>query len=475
MEIDVTGLLASLPSERWFGGKGRPLKDIEVVDKGVIEDGPPALVLSVVRVSFADGGTEHLYHLPLLVDEGSPARDALREEDALKVLGDLMAHGTSIKGREGVFQFGGPGLDPLAPPGGRSVRVVGSEQSNSSVVLDDQVIVKLFRRVEVGANPDLELTRFLTGETFEHIPLHLGEIVYEGQIDEEEISIDLGIAQQFIPDATEGWDLTLRHLHRLYDEVNDLDAREDMRFLTEERAHEILRELDDLGEVTSQLHVALARSEGDPDLAPEPIDRFDLEGWSERARKSLVNLVKGVAPELKATSEAINERINRLRTLEEAGPKIRIHGDYHLGQAISSTRGWMVLDFEGEPARTLEERREKQSALRDVAGILRSFNYAAVAALFQRAEPESDEWARLEPWAEMWERLARERFLHAYLSRAHEGKFLPTDRETLMTMLDVFELDKALYELGYEYTHRPDWIRIPLRGIAHVLEREPAQ
>jgi len=473
MNLDVTPLLESLPSARWFGGKGRPIRDIEVVDFGVVEDGPPALVFSIVRVNFADEGPEHLYHLPLIVEEGM-ATDAFQDPDRLKIIGDLMAHGTSIKGHDGVFQFSGPGLDPLSPPG-EEIRVMSAEQSNTSLVLDESVIVKVFRRLEVGTNPDLEMTRFLTNEGFQYIPLHVGEIDYAGVDEEQEMSIDLGIAQQFMPDATEGWEQTLAYLDRFYAEASDLDAREDMRFLTEERAHEIFRSLEDLGEVTALLHVTMSRAEGDPDLAPEPTDRFDLEAWAERARKSLAALVKDSAPELAGTADAINERINGLRSIQEAGAKLRIHGDYHLGQVLASGRGWMILDFEGEPIRSLEERRVKQSPLRDVAGMLRSFNYAAITALFAKAEPESEDWLRLEPWAEMWETVARERFLHAYLTRSHEGHFLPTDREELFTMLDVFEIDKALYELAYEHSHRPDWVRIPLRGIAQVLEREPAR
>ena len=131
----------------------------------------------------------------------------------------------------------------------------------------------------------------------------------------------------------------------------------------------------------------------------------------------------------------------------------------------------MILDFEGEPARSLEERRAKHSPLKDVAGMLRSIGYAASASLFERAGDDPSEWERLEPWALEWERMARERFLRGYLARSHEGNFLPPDRESQFALLDFFEIDKALYELGYELNHRPDWIHIPLRGIRQVIER----
>ena len=479
VKVNVTPLLDSLPSRRWFGGKGRPLRDIQVVDSGVVEDGPPALVLALVRVRFADDLGDHLYHLPLLMDEDQQARDAFEEVERLAILGDLMAHGTSIKGEHGVFQFGGPGLDPLAPAGRSSVRRIGAEQSNSSLVLDEHVIVKLFRKVEPGSNPDLELTRVLTNEAFDHIPQHLGEVVYQSEVtadeeaNEEFWTVDLGIAQTFFPEANEGWSKTLDHVENFLNQIDDLDAREDMRFLTEERAHDFLRSVDDLGDATALLHITLAREEAAPELAPEPIDDFDLERWAVRASELLERVLQVGDGEIAAARKAIQDRIDALRIVSDAGAKTRVHGDLHLGQVISTSRGWMFIDFEGEPARKLDERRAKHSPLRDVAGMLRSFSYAAIASLFARTEPESPEWQRLEPWADMWETVVRERFLHAYLTRTHEGKFLPADREALSTMLDAFEIDKALYELSYERSHRPAWTRIPIAGIYKVLERAP--
>jgi trehalose synthase-fused probable maltokinase len=472
IQIDTRQLHERLPEKRWFGGKGRPIASIDVLDSGTIEDGPPALVLTVVSVHYEWGAGE-LYHLPLLVEEDGSARDALDEPDRLRVLGDLMAHGSSIKGDYGVFQFGGPGLDPLSPPGSSSARTMGAEQTNTSLVLDEHVIIKLFRRVAVGANPDLELARLLTAEDFEHVPPHVGEFTYERETDDDQgLRIDLGLAQQFMPEAKEGWTDVLRRLHELYDAIDPEDATEDIHFLIEERARKLLQNLDDLGDVTGSLHVMLAKEELEHEYAPEPVDEFDLKNWVERALESLEALLAEKTAELETHAPAVRDRIQRLMDLEHGGQKTRVHGDYHLGQVLRTTRGWMILDFEGEPARPLEERTAKQSPLRDVAGMLRSLSYAAVAALFERCEVDSDEWRRLEPWATTWEEIARERFLNAYLTRVHERRFLlPADREPIDVMLDVFEIDKALYELGYERRHRPDWARIPLRGIARVIER----
>ena len=470
MNIDTQQILERLPEQRWFGWKGRAMKSVEVVDFGVVDDGEPTLTLAIIRATFEGGSA--LFQMPLLVEADGSSRDAFDDVDRLRVFGACLAHGTSVKGAHGTFRFTGPGLDPLSPPGKISARTMGAEQTNTSLVLDEQMIVKLFRRVDLGHNPDLELTRVLTEGGFMHTPPHVGELDYEGVIDGEEVQIDLCVAQQFLSDSIEGWSETLKRLHQLYDSIEDQDVAEDMRFLTEERAGDLLKLIQDLGEVTASLHIALSREELDPDIAPEPIERPDLEEWSRSARSALNALLDEGVTELQDLAPRIEERVAHITEVTEPGLKTRAHADYHLGQVLLTGRGWMILDFEGEPARTLDERRAKTSPLRDVAGMLRSFNYAATAALFERAEPDSEEWKRLAPWADTWETLARERFIHGYLTRSHEGRFVPRDRNELMIMLNVFEIDKALYEVGYERGHRPDWVRIPLHGIAKTLEAE---
>ena len=467
MKIDTQQIAERLPEQRWFGWKDRAINSVEVIDYGVVDEGDPPLVLAIVRVNF-DGG-DALFQLPLLVEEDGSTRDAFEDIDRLRFFGACLAHGASVKGTHGTFRFTGPGLDPLSPPGAISSRTLGAEQTNTSLVLDETMIVKLFRRVDTGHNPDLELTRVLTEHGFNHTPPHLGELVYEGTIGEQEVQIDLCVAQQFLSDSIEGWSETLKRLHQLYDAIEDQDVAEDMRFLIEERAGDLLNLIQDLGEVTASLHVTLSREELDPEIAPEPIEPHDLEEWSQSALSALQTLLDDGVTELQDIAPQIEERIGSLAEVTEPGLKTRAHADYHLGQVLLTGRGWMILDFEGEPARTLEERRAKTSPLRDVAGMLRSFNYAATAALFERAEADSEEWKRLEPWAETWEELARERFVHGYLTRSHEGRFVPRDRDELMVMVDVFEIDKALYEVGYERGHRPEWVRIPLRGIAKTV------
>ncbi|HEX2240836.1 MAG TPA: hypothetical protein VHJ82_06835, partial [Actinomycetota bacterium] len=225
--------------------------------------------------------------------------------------------------------------------------------------------------------------------------------------------------------------------------------------------------IDELGDATAALHVALAREEMEPALVPEPIEPADLAAWADSALQALEREA-AESSDLVALVPAISEHLEALRTITDPGWKMRIHNDYHLGQVLATPRGWLIIDFEGEPARSLAERRAKQSPLRDAAGMLRSFNYASVTA---RSKATGTDEETLQSWAEAWEQLAREHFLHGYLRKSHEGRFLPSDRNDLMTMLTAFELDKALYELGYERRNRPEWKHIPLEGIRQIIER----
>ena len=470
--IEVDTLTAQLPLKRWFGAKERTLGGATLIDEVVIDDGPPPLVAALARIGFSDGGSE-IYNLLLIAAGDGELRDPFETDPGrLEALGRHMAHGSTLRGRSGTFRFSGPGLDPLSAPGQDSVRAVSSEQSNSSVIFDESVIMKVLRRIEPGPNPELEMARLLTGEGFANIPPQVGEFRYEpDQGNPESDFYDLGIAQHFLTDARDGWEETTNHIDRLLEHAGKLNLdrlQEDV----EQEASEILDQIDQLGDVTAQLHVMLARDGLDADFAADPVDSSDLKQWAERARDSLERArISGAPAELVTAADQI---IELLFSVAHPGAKTRIHGDYHLGQTMLTDRGWMILDFEGEPARSLAERRSKDSPLRDIAGMLRSFSYAATASLFHIADPGSEEWRSLKPIAEAWEGLARNRFLRAYLRTSHEGEFLP-DEDSTETMLNVFEIDKALYELSYERSHRPSWARIPLEGIRHVIERQAAR
>lgn len=473
MKIDTQGLLETMPGRRWFGAKTRSLDSLEVLDYCLLDEGPPALVVALALVRFADGGKD-LYQLPLAVDEAG-TRDAFDDGRPLPVFGRLMAHGVTCPGERGSFRFGGAGLDPSSPPGEKFARVLEAEQSNSSMVLDDEVIMKFFRRVETGPNPELELNRVLTSEGFENVPAQVGELYYEGPLrGTGDVQLDLAIAQRFVTDGVDGWEETLRHLRDFFSWARNHVQRaapRQVRRLTENHSESWLNMVGELGDVTARMHVTLARKNLEPSFAPEALDVGDLKQWADAIMVAVQRLTEAGVEELVELKDDIEECVGRLVEVDDPGLVTRIHGDYHLGQTMITPRGWLLLDFEGEPARSLAQRRAKQSPLRDVAGMLRSFSYASFSGLFEQGDPESEAWKVLRPWARGWEAVTRERFLNSYMRTSHEGGFLPPLREDLTAILDVLEMDKALYELGYERGHRPGWMHVPLQGMSDVIGR----
>jgi trehalose synthase-fused probable maltokinase len=468
--IDLHQIVQRLPERRWFGAKGRNIAGATLVDAAIVEEGDPSLVIALISLDYG-GGNSDFYHLPLLVGSDGSTSEAVDHPDRLLVLGELMAHGTPLKGTNSLFNFAGPGLNPMAEQVWSTARSLGTDQSNTSVVMDESVIIKFLRRVQPGINPERELTRLLTNLGFPHIPEHIGEISFEGSLDDEDISIDLAIAQRYLPGAVEGWKRVIEHLHSLYalaPAAGDTSVPE-LLAIVEDKGAENLLSLQELGDVSAGLHVALTKEELDPDSLPALIQRRDLQRWADDIRASAASLIAAGVGEVERWNERLERRLERLLKITRAGFKTRIHGDYHLGQVLATERGWMIIDFEGEPARSLEERRQRHSPLRDVAGMLRSFSYAAAVSLSEVAEPRSEEWQRLQPLANVWEDLARSRFLTAYLRRSHEGKFLPPNRSDLKIMLDALEIEKALYEIGYEQQNRPAWLEIPLGGLARIL------
>jgi trehalose synthase-fused probable maltokinase len=323
------------------------------------------------------------------------------------------------------------------------VRPVGVEQSNSSVVFGEELILKAFRRVEPGINPELELLRFLSAREFPHIAPLAGWYEVEGR----HIDATLGILQEYLSGARDGWELTLDELG------SDPDA--------------MLDRLNALGAVVGELHSALGSDRDDPAFCPdEPsiealsIITANVDEQIERVFLDLPDDREAVAP-IVGRGQDVRERLNMLSHVAVGGRVIRTHGDLHLGQTMLTDRGWVILDFEGEPARPLPERRLKRSPLRDVAGMLRSFSYAVAGARLLRGfDPPED-----------WEDRARERFLEGYHGSV-DATLLPPGQQAAEQLLAVFELEKAVYELRYELNNRPDWVSIPVAGILRLLESE---
>jgi maltose alpha-D-glucosyltransferase/alpha-amylase len=241
-----------------------------------------------------------------------------------------------------------------------------------------------------------------------------------------------------------------------------------------------------LGERTAEMHAALSTPTGNPDFEPEPVTAADREGWrdqalrqADRAFQSLRLARPTLSPEigeevdrLLAREAAVAERITRLASGPITAAKVRIHGDFHLGQVLRSSTDWAIIDFEGEPAKTLAQRRARNMPLRDVAGMLRSFDYCSWAALRHIADVHADAVPRLRPLAEEWEAEARRSFLDGYLSRIGDSPSHPREPAELSRLLSLFELEKALYEIVYEAGNRPSWLPIPIRGVMEVMDSQ---
>ncbi|MDX6599010.1 MAG: maltokinase, partial [Gaiellales bacterium] len=413
-ESTLTPLLGA---QRWFGSKARTLAGGRVVDS---EELAPGCVLALFRADFAEGGDE-LYQLPMrLNDDGAPELSLADPVLAHGLLAALRS-GQPIASLEGSLEFALTGPLPeasaLVP-----VRAVGGEQSNSSVVFGGQVILKVYRRLQDGESTELELLRFLAGQGFEHTPRLLGWYSYAGA----SITATLGVLQAFVPDARDGWELALESFG------------DPAPFLPHLRR---------LGEVTARMHSALAGDADDPAFRPEPLGSGAAESSEAEARDALEALEPGGGAEpVRARTADVLERLRSLHRAGTGGQAIRQHGDYHLGQVLWAGGDWLVLDFEGEPARPLAERRRKSSPLRDVAGMLRSFAYAAETVRSRGDAPAGD-----------WERDARAAFLAGYDAKIDQA-LLPSAGVARASLLAACELEKALYELRYELNNRPDWV-----------------
>ena len=459
--LDEEKLADWLLDRRWFGSKARDVASIHVLDVVAVHDGPPALSSALVEARYP-GGTHDVYQLLLgvgadgmedaaIVDVGGvTVYDAFADPRACELLGGLLREGAEVHGEHARVEFHWlEGVEPPRP--GAHVRPIGAEQSNTSIVFDDKLVLKAFRRVEAGDNPELEMLRFLSERGFAHVAELGGWYQYEGEL----MDATFGVVQRFVPNARDGWELAL----------DELDSDPE-RFVTR---------LRELGAVIGRMHTVLASDPTDPAFAPEEPSDESLALLTATIDEEIERLflelpeTEAVAP-IAGHAAEVRDRLQLLSHVGARGRLIRTHGDLHLGQTMlgmpspptragGSDSTWVVLDFEGEPARPLLERRRKRSPLRDVAGMLRSFAYAASASELQRGRPAP----------EGWEERAREAFLAGYLE-AVDSALLPPGEAPTRTMLSIFELEKAVYELRYELNNRPDWVSIPVAGIARLLE-----
>jgi len=518
----MSTMIAALPHDwfvrqRWFRGKAREILAVRLADRVVVKpDQGDHLLLATIEVEYEAGDPER-YLLPLSFRP--PAGSNGEIEPILVYAGDggevrlyesLLDRHTSLALLEAIEkerdfpsssgEFRARRTTALdAVSGGRTpVRRIQSEQSNTSIVYGESLILKLFRKVEHGTNPDLELSRFLVEHTeFRSLPPLAGWIDFHAP--DGEVSSIAGLFE-YVPNRGDAWDYTLRALQRFFTSAarsaadpGSTSGREALRRM----AGDYLSSARRLGTVTGELHAAFASAGADhPGFTAEPIDGDDVRRWTDEfqthassilselgrrlesiPRSFPKHLLNDLADVVRQTSE-IRGRLADVAMLEAAGlRKTRFHGDYHLGQVLRTAKAgpgepgeWVILDFEGEPARPLDERTARHSPLRDVAGMLRSFNYAVHAALAREDTAAATSNASLEEWAIAWERMIRDAFLDAYSEAVAGTGVAPEAPAQLRAAVAVFELEKAIYELGYELNNRPDWLWLPVRGIRAILE-----
>jgi maltose alpha-D-glucosyltransferase / alpha-amylase len=516
----IAAMVGSLPHywlqrQRWFRGKARPIDAVRLFDRAVlVPEKGDHLLLVTVEVVYSTGEPE-LYLLPLSFrppagsdDEVEPILTYASDSGEVAVYESLLDRHTSLAlleaiERERDLTSSSGTLHARRTPAlaeihasRTPVRRIQSEQSNTSIVFGSGLILKLFRKLEFGINPDLEITRFLVEHTdFRAVPALAGWIEYRG--DDERASV-AGLFE-FVPNRGDAWSYTLRALQRFFTSASRSAAdpgstagREGLRRMAGDFSQSVRR----LGAVTGELHAALASAGPDqPDFVGEPIDAADVRAWTDGFHRHASDILAEVGKRLESDPGAfpaavlddlaaivrqpseIRGRLADVAILEQSDLlKTRFHGDYHLGQVLRNenagpgeAREWIILDFEGEPARPLHERRAKHSPLRDVAGMLRSFNYAVRVALSREDRSKVTSSAPLESWAAAWEREMRRIFLDAYSAAVAGKRIVPEDPALMRQALAVFELEKAIYELGYEFNNRPDWIWVPVQGICNIL------
>jgi maltose alpha-D-glucosyltransferase / alpha-amylase len=509
--VETEVLPSFLPNQRWFAGKGKSLAATKVVGGAVLPGPNNGWPLVVAETQFRDGERQR-YFLPLALtweDEGSELRNTLlpftiakarrgRREGAIydaaadtalaPALVQAMGEGREIAGASVRIAFSHSAPFTRAPlPESPVVKRIGGEQSNSSILIDGYGVLKLYRRVVSGVQPEIEMARFLTEVAqFANTPPLLGDFRF---IEADGQETALGVLFAYVRNQGNAWTQALNYLTRYLDEALLMaphEARPAEPPTPEALAHPLYLDLaSQLGQRTAEMHRALCPDGAvDEAFAPEPITAGDVAQWRDHAvaggRATFDNLARR-RDTLPAPAQALADRLlplrelvlERLATLLPTGidaVKTRFHGDYHLGQVLAVQNDFSIVDFEGEPLRAIAERRQKNSPLRDVAGMLRSYAYAAAAAVRQMADIQPSALPVLQERAEEWRRQVTEAFMARYRGAMGGARSMPEDPARVDALLDFFTLEKALYEIDYELAQRPVWAAIPLAGVLAFVE-----
>jgi trehalose synthase-fused probable maltokinase len=449
-----------LSTSRWYRAKTRTIQRLSVYDVAALSEG---FFLIVLDIQYADGNDTDRYILPVDVPclttgaVEALATEALENPHFRDALLKAVASNAVFAGVKGKF-IAAHANGFQSPDAAPESFVSKAEQSNTSIIYPGRFIFKLFRKIEPGINPDLEVGAFLTAQGFRNTPAFLGSLEYQ----DASGHYAAGILQEFVPNHGDAWKYTMDELSAFFQRAESSPGN-------------YLASASLLGRRTAEMHTALAASNA-PDFAPEPFTAADASRLHEEVvaqAASVFDLLRLKLSSLEPAAAAlcrdvlllepqILERVNKLNDSQSAGPvRIRIHGDYHLGQVLFTGTDFMLIDFEGEPARPLADRRSKALALRDVAGMLRSFDYAAHAAPEARGKNGTQ--------AASWVSQVTAAYLQAYFETAANQPYISADPARNQFFLDIFLLHKALYEVAYELNNRPDWVYIPLRGILSLF------
>ncbi len=526
----LTSVLPSyLLTRRWFGGKARKIQTTQITEVIPVPYRDTEAHIVFLQVTYTEGSPE-TYVISLAYQPDGVESEELLETHFEQAVAKLQVRGTNEAGvlldavadkdflpfpletivnsrryKGAVGELLATTTDALTQ--GQTdfskleARLIKGEQSNTSVIYGDQFILKFFRKVEEGINPDLEIGRFLTEKKLtQHFAPVAGALEYRRQGAQP---MTIGILQGFIPETRDAWSYTLDSLRNYFEQVmvkqvditkielpsNSLVAEISVGVpeLAQELISSYLASAELLGQRTAELHMALTSDLESPDFAPESFTSFYQRSIYQSMRnlagqillllkKRLLQLppsTQQLAQNVLNHQEQLMARFGSVLNLKITGQRTRCHGDYHLGQVLYTGKDFVIIDFEGEPARPMSERRLKRSPLRDVAGMLQSFNYAVEQALRTEVDSgiiHSEDLQVMEQWAQFWYGWVSAAFLNAYLLTAADATFLPKSTQELQVLLDAYLLEKAIYELGYELNNRPDWVEIPLQRILQLLD-----
>jgi trehalose synthase-fused probable maltokinase len=498
-QLEQGALVPFLMGQRWFGGKARQIASASFVEWAALENAPVPAWLTIVGLRYADGSSDR-YHVPLVlldreaadlravlarVSERDPRVlcDGIVDDRVCRAILRAILQGSDITGAHGIITG-----RPMTPRAGEvehdslSVVRLPAVHSNSALAIGGKFLLKIFRRVEAGLNPDVEIGQFLAQSGAPgHTPALIGTADHR---DESGAVATIAMVQELVPARGNAWDLATAAAAAFLNAARrDAGAPDSARVRA--LPGNFLESAALIGRRTAELHAALGAATADPAFVAETSAASEIDTLVARISRQATETLDRLrerAQTLEPGAAAMARRLIDLRDritarIESIGLrvhpfiKIRIHGDYHLGQLLRvDDDDFVIIDFEGEPSRPLSERRAKQSPLRDVAGMLRSLDYAAHAGLGVVAGDDAEAVSRLAGWSRAWETAARTSFLEEYTAAARRAALLPPHDSQLHAALALFVIEKAFYELNYEMNNRPAWISTPLAGILAILD-----